>query len=55
LPVFTFSGKNTNKFCSITEKANSIPSFSLFSNVFLMFLFDIQKYCSIFVEACTEK
>ena len=46
---------NTNKFCSITEKADSIPSFSLFSNIFLMFLFDIQKYCSIFVEVCDEK
>ena len=43
------------KFCSITEKADSIPSFSLFSNIFLMFLFDIQKYCSIFVEVCDEK
>ena len=55
LSVFAFSGKNTNKFCSITEKADSIPSFSLFSNIFLMFLFDIQKYCSIFVEVCDEK
>jgi len=55
LPVFAFSGKNTNKFCSITENADSIPFFSPFSNIFLLFLFDIQKYCSIFVEGCDEK
>jgi len=55
LPVFAISGKNTNKFCSITEKRLSIPFFSPKSNLFLMFLFDIQKYCSIFVEVCDEK
>ncbi len=38
----------------MTEKAGCIPSFSLFSNLFLMFLFDIQNYCSIFVGVCDE-
>jgi hypothetical protein len=51
-PVFALFGKNTNKFCSITEKRLSIPFFSPKSNLFLMFLFDIQKYYSIFVELC---
>ena len=34
------------------ELTKRILYFSPKSNLFLMFLFDIQKYCSIFVEVC---